>query len=109
MGINISLLEKVKHRASYIVARCPACAEADRDRKGEHLFIHDSGRFGCVLYPGPDGHQHRKRIFELVGIKDTPVRSFKINKPACGSEPKPIQKDILGHLGHVKASPIRGP
>jgi hypothetical protein len=58
----------VHERGGKTVARCPACAEAGGDRKGEHLFLKADGRFGCVQFPGADGEAHRKRIFELAGI-----------------------------------------
>ena len=81
MGLDISKLEKVKRRGSSTIARCPACAEAGADRKGEHLLINDAGQFGCVLFPGQSGQQHRQRIFELAGAKETPGKSFEVRKP----------------------------
>jgi hypothetical protein len=93
-------LEKVKRRGTDIIARGPACAEAGGDRKGEHLFINDKGQFGCVLYPGEDGHAHRQRIFELAGVKNMPGRKFEVRKPLSSPpEPMDIQKDIFGTLG----------
>ena len=65
--LDLDKLEKVHERGGKYIARCPACAEGGNDRKGEHLFIASDGRFGCVQFPGSDGEQHRKRIFELVG------------------------------------------
>ena len=50
-----------------VQARCPACAEAGQDRKGEHLRILADGRFGCCVHP-KDG-DHRKKIFALAGCK----------------------------------------
>ena len=74
--LDLNKLEKVHRYGRRHIARCPACAEGGGDRKGEHLFIGKDGRFGCVQFPGPDGTQHRKRIFELVGIRDKkPVRN----------------------------------
>jgi len=108
MGLNISKLEKVRHRGSNAIARCPACAETGGDRKGEHLFINDAGQFGCVLFPGQDGQQHRQRIFELAGVKETPGKSFEVRKPL--STPigaSVIQKDILGHLGRIPSTHAR--
>ena len=37
-----------------------------------------SGKFGCVLNPGTQGSEHRKRIFALAGEKPEPVA-----KPHC--------------------------
>ena len=108
MGLDISRLEKVKRRGSNTIARCPACAEAGNDRKGEHLFINDKGQFGCVLYPGPDGQAHRQRIFELAGIKDIPGTGFEVRKPQAGTASvSVIQKDVLGHLGRFSQTHAR--
>ena len=108
MGLNISKLEKVRHRGLNTIARCPACAEAGGDRKGEHLLINDAGQFGCVLFPGQSGQQHRQRIFELVGVKETPGKVFEIRKPPSpASRAMVIQKDILGHLGRIQSTHAR--
>ena len=108
MGLDLSQLENVKYQGSKVIARCPACAETGNDRKGEHLFIEPGGRFGCVVNPGSDGYTHRKRIFELVGIKSTDASGFNIRKPLSpASNEKIIQKDILGHLGHIKSTHAR--
>jgi len=108
MGLDISRLEKVKRRGSNTIARCPACAEAGNDRKGEHLFINAKGQFGCVLYPGADGQEHRQRIFELAGIKDIPGTGFEVRKPQAGAAGvSVIQKDVLGHLGRFSQTHAR--
>ena len=75
-GLDVSRLENVRHSGAKTTAKCPACAEAGGDTKGEHLFIDAGGRFGCVMYPGTEGATHRQRIFALVGIveKSTPTR-----------------------------------
>lgn len=45
MSLNVAKLEKVRELAGGIVeARCPACAEGDNDRSGEHLRIYPDGR-----------------------------------------------------------------
>lgn len=105
MGLDISKLEKVRQNGPNIIARCPACAEDGNDRKGEHLFINDKGKFGCVRHPGIEGSAHRRRIFELIGIKDD---SFKVRTalpPATGISV--IQKDVLGHLGRFSQTHAR--
>lgn len=108
MGLDLSRLEKVKHRGSSVIARCPACAESGGDHKGEHLLINDAGQFGCVLFPGQSGQQHRQRIFELVGIKETLGKVFEIRKPPpLASRAMVIQKDILGHLGRIQSTHAR--
>ncbi|MFH0796996.1 MAG: hypothetical protein V2A65_08080 [Candidatus Omnitrophota bacterium] len=109
MRLDLTKLEKVRRRGSNTIARCPACAESGGDRKGEHLFINDRGQFGCVLYPGVDGQTHRQRIFELAGTKEMPGNGFEVRRPLSSSTPGPtvIQKDILGHLGHIESTHAR--
>jgi len=101
MGLDFSKLEKIKHRGSNTIARCPACAEFSNDRKGEHLFIEPWGRFGCVVYPGIEGRKHRQRIFELVGIKGDMQNGFKIRKPLYSIvlKQKCYSKGSFGTLG----------
>ena len=108
MGLDLPKLENVRHHGTKVIARCPACAEAGNDRKGEHLFIESGGRFGCVVFPGTDGCQHRQRIFEMTGIKTGVPNGFKIRQPSFSvSEKKAIQKDILGRLGHIQTTHAR--
>lgn len=109
MGLDLSKLEKVKHRGANVIARCPACAEIGGDRKGEHLMINDAGQFGCVVFPGSSGQQHRQRIFELAGEKDIKQKSFEIRKTISTSSTERIviQKDILGHLGRIQSTHAR--
>jgi hypothetical protein len=68
--LNTEKLENIRQTLKGTTARCPACAEDGVDRSGNHLFISETGEFGCVLYPGDQGIEHRKKIFELVGIKE---------------------------------------
>jgi hypothetical protein len=64
-SLDLDRLEKVRHLPSKITARCPACAEEDRDRKGNNLVYYlDTGAFSCSADPG-----HGPRIFALVGIR----------------------------------------
>lgn len=78
MSIITSRLEMVKHRQSgKIIARCPACAEEGRDKKGEHLAVWPSGKFACIANEGDAGADHRKRIFELAG--ETTERAIPVN------------------------------
>ena len=67
--IDLSKLENVHQSNGNTIAQCPACAETGGDNKCDHLFIAEDGKFGCVMFPGPEGAEHRKRIFALVGIK----------------------------------------
>lgn len=105
MGLDESKLESMKRQGKALVARCPACAEEGHDHKGNHLFIAGDGRFGCVLYPGAQGSSHRKRIFELVGIKERnstgkdgigPVRSKDVKPPEV------VETGVLGRLGRLE-------
>lgn len=65
--LDTTLLERVRHRAGKIIARCPACAEAQQDHRADHLVIFPSGKFACAAHPG-DG-EHRRRIFALAGVR----------------------------------------
>jgi hypothetical protein len=100
------MLENVKKKGNNIIARCPACAENGKDRKGEHLFIDAGGRYGCVVFPGSAGREHRRRIFQLVGKKDYQRAVFKIKSPAKLKDTV-IEKNILGRLGRANKSYAR--
>lgn len=97
MGLNLVKLENVRRLTNGgVEARCPACAEGGRDRKGEHLMIKPDGRFGCCAYP-KDG-EHRKRIFALAG--DNSTRPIEV-RPARVKVAQPVTSGILGRLGRV--------
>lgn len=68
--LDLSRLDNVKRRGRKTTAACPACREAGQDKVGDHLVIFEDGKFGCVLFPGASGRDHRKRIAELVGLPD---------------------------------------
>ncbi len=68
--INSSLIEKRVAKDDGWVGRCPACAEGGADTTGNHLRVWGDGRFACVVNPGKEGAQHRKRIFALIGVKE---------------------------------------
>jgi hypothetical protein len=72
-------LEKVKHHGGKTIARCPACFEQGHDKTGKHLVINQDLSYGCVQFPGPEGKEHRKRIFALVGVR--------AKKPSKGTFP----------------------
>ena len=99
MALDITKLENVKEQAGKIIARCPACAEGDQDKKGEHLFINDENCFGCVVYPGEAGREHRQRIFALVGIKTT--GTYIDVQWVENRQPNIIIPDVLGRLGRL--------
>ena len=81
MSFDWSKLENVRHRGVNTIARCPACAEQGNDRKGEHLFINANGQFGCVLYPGANGHKHRQRIYQLACNGSKKDKTIEIKHP----------------------------
>ena len=81
MSLDLHRLEKTKQRGEKIIARCPACAEDNRDRTGEHLVIFADGRFACSANPGDP--EHRRRIFALVGVGDAlPESREQTHRPA---------------------------
>lgn len=106
MSIDISKLENVKNTGNKIVARCPACAESGQDKKGNHLIINNDGKFACVMFQGAFGHEHRKRIFRLAGIKETPKNTITVKQASQTSHERReiIMDDVLGRLGHIKST-----
>src|SRR5215471_7959410 len=100
MSLNVDKLEKVVHLANGgMKARCPACAEAGSDRKGEHLRISPEGKFGCCVFPGD--HKHRRRIFALAG--DHGPKALRV-RVAEAKTAEAVQLDLLGRLGRVFGS-----
>src|SRR5688572_25960640 len=96
MSLNLSKLEKVRELAGgALQARCPACAEAGQDRKGEHLRVYPDGRFGCCVFAGD--REHRKRIFALAGERGRQAISVKVAPKNSGSS----EGGILGRIGQV--------
>lgn len=65
MKLNLDRLEKVRQRGSKIIARCPACAEMERDRGGDHLIVFANGLFACAAHQGD--REHACRILALAG------------------------------------------
>lgn len=105
MSLDLSRLENVRQRGDKTVARCPACAEENRDTKGEHLVIYQDGRFGCVANPGAAGKSHRQRIFALAGEPHCRSRGacmVRVRRPAASN----LQQvagllDGIGRFGRV--------
>jgi putative DNA primase/helicase len=85
-GIDLSRLENIKQHGGKTEARCPACQKIGADKTGDHLWIGPDGRFGCLMFPGASGADHRKRIFALVG---TPSESPRPLPPAKPTKRKP--------------------
>ncbi len=90
MSLDPAKLENVRNQGGKITARCPACAEAGMDEKGEHLFICADGRFGCVVHPGDAGKPHRKRIAALAGEKSGIAHVIKVNLPLPSPNAAPV-------------------
>jgi hypothetical protein len=67
--IDVSRIEKGRRCDDGWVGRCPACAEARLDKTGNHLRVWQDGSYACVVNPGKDGTQHRRRIWSLLGGK----------------------------------------
>ncbi|MCH7228821.1 hypothetical protein [Haloferula sp. A504] len=100
MSLDLSKLKNARERGGKIIARCPACAALGHDEKGEHLAIMPDGRFGCVVYPGASGKDHRKEIFALAGEPKHGSFHIRVRRPASASLPKVAGKPInLGRLG----------
>ena len=67
MALDTSKLQNVVKAANgEIQARCPACAAAGLDTKGEHLKIFVDGKFACAANQGDSAH--RKEIHKLAGV-----------------------------------------
>lgn len=84
MSLDLSKLQNVVTKANgEIQARCPACAAAGLDTKGEHLKVFVDGKYSCAANQGDK--QHRKEIYRLAGKPDVPtvpekvsVKTFKV-------------------------------
>jgi hypothetical protein len=63
--LDLSLLENVREEGDHVRARCPACAEENSDKTGNHLIIYDGGEgpYGCAAH---QDEEHYRRIFELA-------------------------------------------
>jgi hypothetical protein len=107
MSLDTAKLENVRQRGGRIVAACPACREAGADRSGEHLVILDGGKWGCIAFAGPSGHDHRRRIAELVGDEHRDRSGYRpAPRPA---PPKPVCKPArpLPELRALSAERLR--
>lgn len=94
MPLDPAKLENVEARDDgRSTARCPACAEAGGDHKGDHLVLYASGSFGCVVNPGPEGEEHRKRIFALAGARNPQAR-VAVRGPGSRKPAQPTAEPI---------------
>jgi hypothetical protein len=96
--LDLAKLEHVRQRGAKVAARCPACAEQGADRTGNHLFIADDGTgpFGCIMFPGPAGDDHRKRIYALAGDGEATVKARPV--PFVRPRPQPKASPIIPPL-----------
>jgi hypothetical protein len=115
--LDVDQLEKPRLNAGNLIARCPACAEMGADKSCEHLFIADEGRgrFGCIIYPGPTGEAHRKRIWQLAGKPEKPGQYRPLPVPRSKPTPKPapcippLRKLTVGEMeaiAHLRGWPL---
>lgn len=101
MNLDLTKLENCHKRGKKTIARCPACSESGHDTTGNHLVISEDGRFGCVVYQGEHGSEHRKRIFQLVGEKTRDITAITLKNTSQSSQAKEsvFIKNVLGQLG----------
>jgi hypothetical protein len=106
MSLDLSKLENVHETPEKITARCPACAKAGHDQKGDHLVIFPDGKFGCVAHP--DDAAHRREIYRHVGLPfddDHAERGpipIPIRRPSCATRPPRTLRTLNFHLSRVK-------
>jgi len=85
MKLTLDRLEKVRQRGSRIIARCPACAEMDRDKAADNLIIFDNGCFACAAHQ--QDREHARRILQLAGNAEEYQRS-RSGPPAAFPPPR---------------------
>jgi hypothetical protein len=94
MSLDLSRIEKLVELADGMRrGRCPACAEAGGDRKGQHLRIYPDGKFGCCVHPAEA--EHRSRIFALAGER---TRRGIVVRVASEETAQPVRRGILKTL-----------
>jgi hypothetical protein len=107
VSLELHRLERAHELSGGIIqARCPACAEAGHDRKGEHLRVYPDGRFGCCVHPKDTAH--RKRIFALVGSRERKPFSVKLPQPTvkvAATSVKAALQSSFGTLGTLPSNP----
>lgn len=90
MKLELDRLEKVRKRGSRTFARCPACAEIDRDSAGDNLVIFASGCFSCAAFQQDRGHA--RRILELAGNVEEKRKLSRSSGGSKGAFPPPRQQ-----------------
>jgi hypothetical protein len=89
MKLNLDRLEKVRQRGSKTHARCPACAEMERDKTGDNLVIFDSGSFACAAHQ--QDREHARRILQLAGKEERRPAESRSAFPPPMRHHKPVQ------------------
>lgn len=98
MSLDIKRLENVVRLPDgRIRARCPACAAAGGDNKGEHLMVFEDGRFGCAANMGD--HVHRAKIFRLAGARAEATAGGRVAGNKAIPRPVTISKSVWGGWG----------
>ena len=99
MKLELARLEKVRQRGSKTIARCPACAEMERDKTGDHLVVFPSGLFACAAHQGD--REHARRILQLAGSNEPghghghAPQQIRRPYPASSWCQKPLQDALL--------------
>lgn len=94
MSLDVSKLQNVvKSPNGEIQARCPACAAAGADTKGQHLKIFADGKYACAANQGDKAHS--KQIYKLAGapFKKT-SSSGKLEVKAFVAPPSEVLVDL---------------
>jgi hypothetical protein len=99
MSLDLARVEKLVELSDGMRrGRCPACAEAGGDRKGQHLRIYPDGKFGCCVHPADN--EHRRRIFALVGERKPRGIAVRV---ASAETSQPVRRGILKALAAGQA------
>lgn len=86
--LDYARLENVRIVGNRLIAACPACRAAGRDRAGDNLVIFEDENFACAAYQGD--REHRVEILRLVGIRRAKSEPWK--RPF--KRPKPTRKAV---------------
>jgi hypothetical protein len=109
--IDIEQLESVKIKTGKLIAACPACRSGGFDTAGNHLVVYEDGRFGCVA--NPDNTEHRKQIFELVGMmpekKPQGWRTKRFQRSQGSTPPQPLKAPPVAKFKHTGSIREPGP
>ncbi len=105
MSLDISKLEKVRKLEGGIAqARCPACAEGDHDRTGNHLRLYPDGKFGCCIHP--KDANHRKRIFAIAGDRKPGTFDVRIKHSAGTAARQSVKVALAGFAVRTLRTPV---